>query len=395
MNEQVIKLIKNADVFAPEHLGKRDILICDEKICAVEERLEVSVDGGPAVEVIDVQGAAVGPGYLDGHVHITGGGGEQGPGSRVPECRSSEIVSCGVTTVLALLGTDCISRSLENVLAKARALTEEGISAYMLTGSYRIPSPTLTGSVMRDLVLIDKVIGAKVALSDHRSSAPTVEELARLFSEARVGGMVGGKAGICVVHMGSGATGPAPLLKAAEVSDANLSKILPTHCGRSAQVFSSAVQYSREGGSFDLTAQAPAEAARSGGAARLVAQALEQGVDIRQITVSSDGYGSQPVFNEKMECTGMTYSRCSTVHDELCRMVQAERIPLETALRTVTSNVADRMGLAGQKGAVRPGADADLVVWNSQMQIERVFARGRLAFHQGKALLRGRFETAC
>ena len=306
MNEQVIKLIKNADVFAPEHLGKRDILICDEKICAVEERLEVSVDGGPAVEVIDVQGAAVGPGYLDGHVHITGGGGEQGPGSRVPECRSSEIVSCGVTTVLALLGTDCISRSLENVLAKARALTEEGISAYMLTGSYRIPSPTLTGSVMRDLVLIDKVIGAKVALSDHRSSAPTVEELARL-----------------------------------------------------------------------------------------VAQALEQGVDIRQITVSSDGYGSQPVFNEKMECTGMTYSRCSTVHDELCRMVQAERIPLETALRTVTSNVADRMGLAGRKGAVRPGADADLVVWNSQMQIERVFARGRLAFHQGKALLRGRFETAC
>ena len=121
----MIKVIKNADVYAPEHLGARDILICDEKICAVAKGLDIGPLNGLA-EVIDLHGAAVGPGYIDGHVHVTGGGGEQGPGSRVPECRVSELVSCGVTTVLALLGTDCISRSLENVLAKTRALIRRG-----------------------------------------------------------------------------------------------------------------------------------------------------------------------------------------------------------------------------------------------------------------------------
>ena len=387
----MIKLIKNADVYAPEHLGTRDILICGETISAVGEHLDVSATGCE-VEVIDLNGAAVGPGYIDGHVHITGGGGEQGPGSRVPESRVSEIVSCGVTTVVAMLGTDCISRSLENLLAKARALTEEGISAYMLTGSYRIPSPTLTGSVMRDLVLIDKVIGTKVAASDHRSPAPTVEELARLFSEARVGGMVGGKAGIAVVHMGAGATGIAPLLKAAEISDTSLNKILPTHSGRNERTFRDAILYSQKGGNFDLTADDAFTAAKSGGAARLVAKALEQGVDIKQITISSDGYGSQPIFNEKMECIGMTYSRCNTVHDEFCRMVKDEKIPMETALQTVTSNVADRMALTGRKGVIAPGADADLVVWGDGLQIARVYARGKLAYCDGQPILKGRFE---
>ena len=387
----MMKIIRNADVYAPKHLGTKDILICGETICAVEEKITVNATSVP-VEVIDLHGATVGPGYLDGHVHVTGGGGEQGPASRVPECQVSELVSCGVTTVLALLGTDCITRSLENLLSKTRALTQEGISAYMLTGAYRIPSPTLTGSVMRDIVLINEVIGTKVALSDHRSSAPTAEELARLFSEARVGGMVGGKSGLAVIHMGAGSTGIEPLIKAAEMSDTNLSKILPTHCGRNDRVFQDAIRYSQMGGNFDLTADAPVDAARSGGAARLVARALEQGVSITKITISSDGYGSQPVFNENLECVGMTYSRCNTIHDELCRMVTKEHIPMEEALQTITSNVANRMGLSGRKGVITPGADADLVVWDDRLRIVQVYARGKLAYSGGKPLLKGGFE---
>lgn len=387
----MMKIIRNADVYAPKHLGTKDILICGETICAVEEKITVNAAGVP-VEVIDLHGATVGPGYLDGHVHVTGGGGEQGPASRVPECQVSELVSCGVTTVLALLGTDCITRSLENLLSKTRALTQEGISAYMLTGAYRIPSPTLTGSVMRDIVLINEVIGTKVALSDHRSSAPTAEELARLFSETRVGGMVGGKSGLAVTHMGAGSTGVEPLIKAAEMSDTNLSKILPTHCGRNDRVFQDAIRYSQMGGNFDLTADAPVDAARSGGAARLVARALEQGVSITKITISSDGYGSQPVFNENLECVGMTYSRCNTIHDELCRMVTKEHIPMEEALQTITSNVANRMGLSGRKGVITPGADADLVVWDDRLRIVQVYAMGKLAYNGGKPLLKGGFE---
>lgn len=386
-----MKLIKRADVYIPQHLGLRDILICGEKLAAIAPEISLTA-AADLVEIIDLEGKRVVPGYLDGHVHITGGGGEQGPSSRVPECKVSELVGCGVTTVLGLLGTDCISRSLENILAKTRAINDDGLTAYMLTGSYRIPSPTLTGDVMRDMVLIDRVIGSKAALSDHRSSAPTVAELARLFSEVRVGGLVGGKAGLTVVHMGAGLTGVEPLVKAAEQSDTNLMKILPTHCGRNENTFQNAVAYSKLGGNFDLTADAAVLAEQNGGAARWVSRALALGVDISQITISSDGYGSQPIFNEKMECIGMTYTRCNIIHEELVRMVQQEKIPLETALCTITSNVAARMGLTGKKGEIIPGADADLVVLDDSLAISKVFARGVLGYTEGRAILKGRFE---
>ena len=159
----MLKLLKHCDVYAPKHLGMRDILLADEKIMLVEEEIR-GYEGLEGVEVIDCGGAIVTPGLIDIHVHVTGGGGEQGYHSRTPELNLSELLQNGVTTVLGLLGTDGTSRSLENLLGKVTALETEGISTYMLTGSYQYPTVTLTGSVLRDIMLIDKIIGAKLAM---------------------------------------------------------------------------------------------------------------------------------------------------------------------------------------------------------------------------------------
>ena len=385
----IIKLLKNADVYAPEHLGLRDILICDTKIAAIEPRIDASV---PGLEVVDLKGQRLVPGYMDGHTHITGGGGEDGFSSRVPESRISEVVSTGVTTVLGLLGTDTVTRSLENLLAKAREFEQDGISAYMLTGGYRYPSPLLTGSIMNDIVLIDKVIGVKIAVSDHRSSATSTPELARLCSDARVGGMISGKAGLVVMHMGSSDKGLKPIYEMLEYSDVPMGNILPTHCERCEPLFMEAVQYAKKGGNFDLTAATPDEAKLEGGAAHFVRRALDAGADISHITISSDSYGSIPVFNEKMECVGISYAHGPVLHDEIRRMVEAEGISIETALCPITKNVAERMGLRGKKGIIAPGADADFVVWDNDMNIEQVFAKGKTAFENGRPLLRGRYE---
>jgi len=67
-------------------------------------------------------------------VHITGGGGELGPASRTPEAKVNELIEGGLTTVVGVLGTDCISRSLENLVVKCRALNDEGVTAFMYTG---------------------------------------------------------------------------------------------------------------------------------------------------------------------------------------------------------------------------------------------------------------------
>ena len=185
----MIKLIKNADVYAPEHIGIRDILVVGEKICRIAEHID-GYDDLPEAEIYDASGMKALPGYIDMHVHITGGGGEQGPSSRVPESQLSVFTTNGITTVVGLLGTDGITRSVENLVAKARALTEEGITAYALTSSYGYPPTTITESVEKDIMMIPPIIGVKVAVSDHRSSNPTGEELIRLATQARRGGLL-------------------------------------------------------------------------------------------------------------------------------------------------------------------------------------------------------------
>jgi len=69
-----------------------------------------------------------------------------------------------------------VQNSLENLRVKVAALQEQGITAHMWSGCYRVPSPTLTGSLIRDLQLIEEVVGAgEIAISDHRSSWPSTQ----------------------------------------------------------------------------------------------------------------------------------------------------------------------------------------------------------------------------
>lgn len=66
--------------------------------------------------------------------------------------------------------------SLENLRVKAVALKDDGLTAYMWSGCYRVPSPTITGSLIRDMVLVDEVVGAgEIAISDHRGSWPSTD----------------------------------------------------------------------------------------------------------------------------------------------------------------------------------------------------------------------------
>lgn len=381
----MLTLLKNADLYTPEHLGVRDVLLCGGKIARIAPALP-AYEALPDVTVYDAQGARVIPGLIDLHIHITGGGGEQGAPSRVPEIMLSQLTENGVTTVLGLLGTDGYTRSMENLLYKANALTAEGITCYLLTGSYQYPSPTLTGSVARDIMMLAPCVGVKVALSDHRSSNLTPDELVRLASDARVAGLLSGKAGLVVLHMGSGKNRMEYILRAVDETDIPVRTFLPTHCGRNDALMEHAVAFAQRGGVFDLTAG-------DGGAAHYLAWALARGVDERHITLSSDANGSQPRFDAQGNCVGLTYVSPAVLLSELRIAVSRDKVPFVTAVRTLTENPAAVLGLAGVKGCIAEGADADLVVLDGETRVHTVFARGVLAVRDGKAVLRGTFEA--
>ena len=378
-------VVSGGTVYSPSSLGRKDILIAGDRVVHIDDHIDLSKN--IIVNRINATGKIVVPGFIDLHVHLIGGGGEDGPASRVPGISLSTLTEAGITTVVGVLGTDGITRSPEALLAKVKGLHSEGLSAYMYTGSYHLPSPTITGSVKRDIVLIEEIIGVKIAISDHRSSQPTTDELAKLASEARIGGMLAGKSGIVHVHVGGGSRGLDPILAVIKQTEIPISQFLPTHIGRDTTLLRQGIDFVNTGGCIDITVPNKANKAIS-----IIKEFQESRIDLTKVTLSSDGNGSKPRFNGRGELTGMATGDVATLSKTLKVLVEGKVLPLPDALALITSNPADRLGISGRKGSIREGADADLLILNEELRIEQVFAKGRLMVDDGRAVVKGNFE---
>lgn len=382
------KVVTGGNIYAPEHLGQLDILIAGDRIAAIGEHLEISKS--IEVERILVEGKTVAPGFIDLHVHITGGGGEAGPASRIPEINVGSILSAGVTTVLGVLGTDAITRSTETLVAKAQGLEQEGITAYVLSGSYTFPNlSTVTGSLQKDIALIPHVIGVgELAISDNRGPQATFEEFIRVVSDARVGGLIGGKPGLVVVHMGSEPEGMAKLFRLISESGIPISQILPTHATRNELLFEDTLKFASLGGNIDITALGSENASRLSLKTALDKLRLNN-IPFDQVTVSSDSNGSLPQFNQNGQIVGMKMAEINSLTEEFRRLVIDGYLPVNEALPLFTSNPAVRLGLQSEKGVIALSASADLVVFDDNWQIDSVFARGDICVQGGKLIKRG------
>ena len=377
-------LIRNANVFAPAALGKKDVLLCGGKIETIADHIDVP-EG--LCKVLDGEGKYLVPGFLDQHVHITGGGGEGGYATRTPEIQLSELIRSGITTVVGLLGTDGATRSVENLYAKTMALNEEGISAYMMTGAYAYEGPTVTGDPGRDIMFCEKVLGAKLALSDHRSSNIGSRELIRLGSTTRLAGMLSKKPGIVVLHMGNGKLGLKPLFEALENSDIPVGIFRPTHIGRSKELLEEAYALLEMGGYIDFTCGSR----KQGGPGNGIRKAMNRGLDTGHITVSSDGHGSWSKYDKAGNLLEIGVSSTEAMMWEFRYMVQKQGFSLEEALPFFTENVANGLGLS-QKGKIAAGADADLLLLTQDLMPDRVIAKGYILMSKGKLLRKGTYE---
>jgi len=371
-----VKLIRKIKVYAPENIGEMDILIAGDKIADVYRDLSPwkAVEG---VEVIDGRGFIALPGFIDGHVHVLGGGGEGGFSTRTRELEAWDIVSSGVTTLVGCLGTDSAGRSMENLIAKVKELKEFGLNAYAYSGSYHVPVKTLTGSIERDIVFIEEVIGAgEIAIADHRSSQPTMQEL------ARIAGMLSGKAGIVNFHVGDGKRGLGLLREMLDSTDLPKCQLYPTHTNRNEKVFMEAIEYALRGGIVDMTTSTNEHFIKKGEVpcAKGLSRMLDAGVPIENITFTSDGGGSLPAFDENGDYEGMSPAKVSSLLEAVAKSVREENVPLDQAIRVATTNPARILKLLG-KGQIKKGFDADILILDQKdFLVEMAISNGMILF---------------
>jgi len=368
----MLTLIENGFVYAPEPRGVQSVLLAGdriEKIGEVDRRALYSA--GLDLEVVDARDCIVTPGLIDPHEHLLGGSGEEGFSSQTPEIFLREIAIAGVTTVVGCLGVDTTTKTMPGLLARAKALDEEGLTAFIWSGGYNVPPTTITGSLRDDLIFIDEVIGAgEVAISDNRATEPTVNELARLVSDAHVGGMLSGKSGVTHFHVGDHPKGLSPLRALVESHAVEPEWLYPTHVDRTRELMREAAAFTRLGAFVDIDMMGedlPEQLRRF----------IDDNGDLSRLTLSSDAAISSP----------------RALHDQICACVTDHGFPLELVLSLVTANTARILKL-DQKGRLERGCDADaLVLRRKTLEITHVFARGRNLIRDGELVVMEKFLT--
>lgn len=390
----MLTLIKNGQVYTPHSIGRKDLLIAGGKIELIADHITIPPDF-VSCDVIDATNSLVVPGFIDAHVHIIGGGGEGGFKTRTPELMLSNSTTAGVTTVVGVLGTDGTTRTTEDLLAKARGLEEEGITCYIHTGSYQIPVKTLTESIQKDIILIDKIIGVgEIAIADHRSSEPTIEELSKIASAARNGGILSGKAGILEIHVGDGKDKLSLLHQLVDQTNIPIRQLHPTHINRNEALFKAGIDFALKGGFVDFTTSTIPQFLEEGEVkcSKGLRLMLEEGVQIENITFSSDAQASLPFFDTNGDYLGLQIGKISSLYQEVRDAVINEGIPLEIALQVITSNPAQVLKLS-HKGNIKSGNDADIVLLNKEtLEIDTVFALGRKMVENATPIVKGTFE---
>lgn len=388
----MLELLLNADVYAPEPLGRRHVLVAAGKIGWIGTDVP-KLPPSLGVSERDLTGRRLIPGLIDCHVHVTGGGGEAGPQTRVPPVPLSRFTAGGTTTVVGVLGTDDVTRDTASLLAATRALCAEGITAYCHTGGYHVPPVTLTGSVRGDIVHVDLIIGVgEIAVSDHRSSQPRPDELQKLAAEAHVAGMMTGKAGIAHLHLGDGRRGLDLVRRALDQSELPARVFNPTHVNRRRALFDEALALAGRGCTIDITAFPVAEGEDAWPAGEALLRYLDAGLPAERVTVSSDGGGCLATFDGEGRLAKWDVARPASLVHTLQSLI-CTGSALERVLPAFTSNVARILRLA-DKGRIAVGADADLVVLDEKGAVADVMALGRWHVKDGKQLILGTFEGA-
>jgi beta-aspartyl-dipeptidase (metallo-type) len=390
----MFKLLTGGEVYAPEKLGKVDILVTNDRIVAVEENLELP--SKYECEVVDATDKIIYPGFVDTHIHFTGADDGQGPVGHTYDVSWQDIVESGVTTAVGTLGGEMWVRTLEQLYGKAIELDKMGLTTYIYTGGFHIPPITITGSVRRDIILLEKVRGLKTAISDATTSHHTWRELAELVSEVNIGAETVKKTAVTHVHVGRRPQRMDMLFELIENTGLDPKGIVPTHVNRiTPDVIAQGIDWIKRGGVVDLTTQMRREEGTLTGVKTeyAVKRMLDAGCPIEGITISSDANCPMAIRDSSGKQIGLYVALVDFNRREIRDIVRNSVAPFEEALKMVTTNPARVLGIDDRKGRIKPGYDADIVIANKpeDLKIDKVYSKGNMLVDGGKALFQGHY----
>jgi len=377
-----LTLVRGARLVLPDRIESLDLLIANGQIVALGDAAGEAANLD-LTEIHNAAGLTVAPGLIDAHMHFLGG-------SRIPELSLTDLTMNGITTAVGAPGIDMVSRNADGLLAKARGLTEDGVTAFVYVGGFHRPMRTVTGSLWRDAYLIPEVIGVKVAVGESRAPSVSNDELVDMARELLWVGRATGRGGVLHIHLGLEPEGKRQLLAiASRIPDP--SRVVVTHANYSADTLSAAMELASTGLRLDVTTMLAPERGVTGAVqpAEAVRVLLDAGIDPSQISMSTDGNGSAP-----KAIAGGTWEPYRTHMDSLLTEVAslAGLGDLSLALRLVTANPAHALRLE-RKGQIAVGADADLVALDDNLEVVHTYAQGRLLVEGGEPSAPGRFDN--
>lgn len=383
-------VIRNAEVFAPEPFGTTSVAVVHGKFVTLSSDAADTLAGLPGVEVIDAQGLRLVPGLIDQHVHFVGGGDANGPLGRVPELTADMLFAGGTTTAVGLLGVDNETRDLRLLLRKAHELHARGLTAFIYTGGMPLPARHLLDSICADVSFIDQIIGAKSAVAEKLHPNRSWHHLAELAGQLMRARFMSGKAAVLHCHVGSLSEGLEPLERLVGELDMPRDQIVPTHVNRSpdfSPVFEQAITFARQGGTIDLTCCVSKLDGNPTGVdvPDAVRRCLAEGVALENVTISTDGNIPATIRDAGGRPVGTRIVPPSVLWRDVVRLVREDVLPLEQALTLATTNVARVLGLAGFKGRIAPGFDADFTLVGADDMVKLVVAGGYVVFRVGDA----------